>query len=333
MGDFNEEVTKPPISTFFKELNMHNVLHTLFPSSYTSSSHTFNRGHSTIDAIFATQGLAATRGGYLPSHIFDSDHKTIWIDLQLHAVFGNKKLLQPPLNCRRLKNEDPRVVKKFNTLYHTLLLHHNLPQAISHLIQNHSVPLTHAQQQEFERIDQLRVRCILKAERHCRKLKTGNIEFSPTIQHQRNLIRFWKLILKRKQGQKIDTKYLTRWEKRLHITNSFSTPLSEVKHNLNSASKKYKLLKKEHSSLRDEWIEQLAAARAAAGKLDSATELHNLRQKEKIRNAHRQIRWCLQRDSITPPITTVTENTPTHDTWTISRNPHLETTNETPMIS
>ena len=127
MGDFNEDVTKPPISIFFTELQMHNILHTLSPSLFTSSSSTFNRGHTPIDAIFATQRLYASRGGYLPSHVFDSDHKTIWIDLQLNMVFGNNKLSQPPLNCRRLKNEDPRVVKNsthyinhfFNsTIYH-----------------------------------------------------------------------------------------------------------------------------------------------------------------------------------------------------------------------
>ena len=82
--------------------------------------------------------------------------------------------------------------------------------------------------QEYERADSLRTKCLLQAESKCRKLKTGSIEFSPTIQRQRNLLRFWKLLLKRKQGQRIDTKYLTRLEKNLQLSNTFHTPHSEI---------------------------------------------------------------------------------------------------------
>ena len=46
---------------------------------------------------------------------------------------------------------------------------------------------------------------------------------------------------------------------------------------LKTAYRKYKCLKKEHTALRDEWIDQLAAAWAEAGNKDSTTELANLR--------------------------------------------------------
>ena len=307
MGDFNDDINTDPISSFFTSLQMHNVLHTLFPTHYTAAPHTFTRGHSQIDAIFATQGIQALRGGYLPAHYFDSDHAPIWADFHIESIFGNKRPQQTPLHCRRLKNEDPRIVHKFNTTYHNLLTQYKLPHAINQLLSSLSTPLTPQHMAEYERIDSIRVKCLLKAEKTCRKLKTGNIEFSPTVQRQRNLLRFWKLILKRKKGHKIDTKYLTRWEKKLQLSNTFQTTTSEILHNIRTAAASYKCLKREHSTLRDEWIEQLAASRAAAGNHDSSTELRNLRQKEKIRTAHRQIRWCLHQDSITPPITTVTE--------------------------
>ena len=101
--------------------------------------------------------------------------------------------------------------------------------------------------------------------------------------------------------------------KKLQLSNTFQTPSSEIIHNIRSATSTYKCLKKEHSTLRDEWIDQLAAARAAEGNQDSATELRNLRQKEQIRTAHRQIRWCLHHEDNSPPITTVTEVSD-HDT-------------------
>ena len=111
MGDFNDEVNINPISTFFSSLQIHNVIHTLFPTEYQKAPCTFTRGRSTIDAMFATQGVQALRGGYLPPHYFESDHVPIWADFYLETIFGTNRPLQPPLQCRRLKNEDPRVVK------------------------------------------------------------------------------------------------------------------------------------------------------------------------------------------------------------------------------
>ena len=308
MGDFNEDITQPPISTFFHSLNMHNVLHTLFEEQYLQVQTTYGRGTTIIDGIFATHGIRATRGGYLENHRFDSDHRPVWVDLPLQEIFGHNTPPFIPHHCRRLKTEDPRVVSKFNSDYHKLLHQHQLPQALYHLSESIHNTLSTTQQQEYERIDRLRVQCLLQAESKCRKLKTGNVEFSPIVQHQRHLIRFWKLLLKRKNGIKVDTRYLTRWERKLQLKNTFSTPLSVIHSNIKTASKKYLILKKNHSSLRDEWIEQLASAKAQAGQEDSATILQNLRQREKMRQAFRQIRWCLHQDSPTTTITEVTEN-------------------------
>ena len=307
MGDFNEDITLPAITNFFSSLNMHNVLHTLHPSLFNSSIHTHSRGKTIIDGIFASRAIVALKGGLLEDHTFDSDHKPLWVDLSLDAIFGSNNPPFIPPHCRRLKNEDPRVVAKFNLEYAKLLSQNQLPAALTILSHSITTSLNPTQQIEYERIDKIRTKCLLQAEHKCRKLKTGNIEFSPTIQHQRNLIRFWKLIQSRRLGKKVDTKYLSRWERKLNLQNTFHTPLDTIKSNIKTALQQYLLLKKEHSSLRDEWIEQLAAAKAEAGNNNSVSELHNLRQREKMRAAHRQIRWCLHHESTTAPITEVTE--------------------------
>ena len=306
MGDFNGDITSPPLSSFFQSLGLHNLLTSLFPD-LTTAPPTYSRGHATIDGIFATQGVTAMQGGYLDTTLFTTDHTPIWVDLNLKSIFGSSPNIITPLNCRRLKIEDPRVVAKFNKDYHLLLQRHNLHSSLHHLMSTMQSPMTPAHSQEFERIDQLRIKCMLKAESKCRRLKTGNIDFSPVVQHQRDLYRFWSLILKRKQGKKIDTKYLSRWEKKLHLQHTFSTSISNIKLNIASAKSQYMHLKKHHSSLRDEWLEQLAAAKAQQGQKNSVSILHNLRQREKMRQAFRQIRWCLHHETITPPITEVTE--------------------------
>ena len=102
------------------------------------------------------------------------------------------------------------------------------------------------------------------------------------------------------------------------------------------------MLKKEHSALRDEWIEQLAAAKAEAGNTNSITVLKQLRQREKMRRAFRQIKWCLHHGNTTPPITEVTEiiNNTTHshnDKYTVetailkANDRKYRQTNDTPL--
>ena len=49
MGDFNENITHSPISTFFSELGMHNLLFTLFENDYLHSPQTYSRGRNIID--------------------------------------------------------------------------------------------------------------------------------------------------------------------------------------------------------------------------------------------------------------------------------------------
>ena len=235
MGDFNEDTTLRVITSFFTSLGMHNLLHTLHSDLYTSSLHSHSRGKTLIDGIFATQGISVIRGGILEEHKFESDHKLLWVDLSFSSIFGTHNPPFIPPHCRRLKNEDPRVVHKFNSEYSKLLSLHRLPEAINNLNSTINYTLTPQQQTEFERIDSLRTKCLLRAERKCRKLKTGNIEFSPTIQHQRNLIRFWKLILKRRLGQRVDSKYLSRWERKLNLKHTFQTPIAVIKSNIKSA--------------------------------------------------------------------------------------------------
>ena len=74
-------------------------------------------------------------------------------------------------------------------------------------------PLTIAQQQAFEKLDKLRVRLMLKAEKQCRKIKTVGIEFSPKIQQHRDRITLWTNVKSKKLGSKVSLSLLTRLEK------------------------------------------------------------------------------------------------------------------------
>jgi hypothetical protein len=110
-GDFNEDVRGSVISNFFHQLGMKEIIQkqhgNLAPNTYVD-------GSVPIDGIFATGGIEATLSGYT-SYTWGlySDHRLLWVDLDMSTVLGTKSApLWKPL-AHRLKCEDPRLVSKF----------------------------------------------------------------------------------------------------------------------------------------------------------------------------------------------------------------------------
>ena len=307
MGDFNHVVDSDIMTNFMNQHHLHNIHHTLHPTFH-SRIPTHERGSRTIDGIFGSPGITAIRGGFASFKAFPTDHRLLWCDISHHTIFGVPKLIITPHARRRLKCEDPRVVKSFCKRYHKLLQDNHLFSSATRLKTSIQGPLTPEQITEYERIDKLRVKFMLAAEKKCRKFKVGGVEFSPKIQHQRDRISLWKHVLSKKQGGKASLSLLTRLEKRVGISNSLSYPISEIKSELTDAFSKYKSLKKPHngSDLRDEWIESLAAAKAAANNSTLAAELLQQRQREKQRHAFRSIIWATKGTSTDFSISQVT---------------------------
>ena len=193
MGDFNHAVDSREIQQFLTSTQLHNIHQTLNPE-YSSNNPTHDRGSETIDAIFATPGIQATRGGFLEFKTFPTDHRAIWCDISFHSIFGHiPPNITPPMR-RILKCEDPRVVKKFCKVYHQLLEKNRLYEVANKLSRSIKGSLTLEQQNLYEVIDKQRVRCALLAEKKCRKFKMGDVEFPPKMQHQRDRISLWTAV-------------------------------------------------------------------------------------------------------------------------------------------
>ena len=150
--------------------HLHNIHKTLHPSYHTHLP-TYERGTRTIDAIFASPTITATRAGFLSFKTFPTDHRLIWCDIDFNVLFGAPRLTIIPHSRRRLKCEDPRSVDKFCSVYGQLLTSNNLLQAAYALHCTSNNPLTLSQQQEYERIDKLRVKFTLQVEKNAENLK------------------------------------------------------------------------------------------------------------------------------------------------------------------
>lgn len=78
--------------------------------------------------------------------------------------------------------------------------------------------MTQKEEQDFEELDRLRCEGVQQAEHHCRKLKAGQVAFSPPLKLCMNQIKAWSLLQKRSKGGRVSSRYLDRVLKKAGIT-------------------------------------------------------------------------------------------------------------------
>jgi hypothetical protein len=125
-----------------------------------------------IDGTYVSSNLNPIAAGYSAYVEGVGDHRPTWTDFQRKEVFGHDPGPSTKSTARRLKCEDPRVVKKYLKVYDEYLIRHRLYARAARLEESVTVgqPLTKAQIREYEYIDRKRVQGMKLAEKKCRKL-------------------------------------------------------------------------------------------------------------------------------------------------------------------
>ena len=104
-----------------------------------------------------------------------------------------------------------RVVSKWQQVYSSYLEEHKLPQGQFKLDASiRGTTLTNIQMEDYKSIIVLRTIEIQRVEHKCRKLKTGNVPFSPILENDRGEISLWTAVCKKKLGCKASTRNIIR---------------------------------------------------------------------------------------------------------------------------
>jgi hypothetical protein len=107
--------------------------------------------------------------------------------------------------------DDPRIVNSFLQIRKKLMIKDDLLSRLKLLNDNIlDTTITNLQQQELEVLDNLRVTHILQADQKCRKLKMGNVPWSPTLQASINRIRYFRACVSRSQQHKVNSRTLEK---------------------------------------------------------------------------------------------------------------------------
>ena len=219
----------------------------------------------------------------------------MWIDVTYENLYGH--VLPPVLRyaIRRLKLQDPRVVKRFIDLYRTWIEFYELSSRAFALQRYAKYPLSPEHAVEYEWLDHMKIEGLRYADRHCRKLSMGEVPWSPQLQVLRHKLGYWQLVTKKLVGCKISTQLIERTREkglveRVLLREITYTDAWEAER---IAYKTYMAFKQTHSrEARDTFLDELAHAIATEGKMKHASVVKSLKTREYIRHTYRRIRWA-----------------------------------------
>jgi exonuclease III len=184
-GDWNTDVRD---EKFLHQFRNRSLVASITNRHGNRGPETYSGGSKPIDEIFCSTTLQVTSAGYLAHGQSTGDHRSIWVDLTKSSALGNNMQKLPTYNACRLKCQDPRVVSRYNTILEKYLTKHGAYNRLYELYKNFDTPLSNFQQIEYEKLDRLREKGMVLAEKKCRKLRLGQIKWSPILQQAHTTI-------------------------------------------------------------------------------------------------------------------------------------------------
>jgi hypothetical protein len=200
--DGNENMNSGPLAETLSELGLAEAI--IGRHGGNESTVLQNESNTPIDGVWCSVGLHISAGGYLPYEALvpHTNHIALWIDIDYEHILGHNLLPIVRPAMRRLQCQDPRSVKNFISGYKEFAIKgykefaikNNLLARAKALEENACFPLTVEDQLAFEELDRLRCEGVERAEKKCRKLKAGQVAFSPSLKICMNQIKAWSLL-------------------------------------------------------------------------------------------------------------------------------------------
>ena len=188
-------------------------------------------------------------------------------------------ILRPAI--RRLHCKDPRIVTNFLRRYEKFVTQHQLIERVRDLEARSTFPLSEDMQLEYEELAALRCQGVRLAERKCRKLRMGQLCYSPELQQARLSIAVWSLLKERALGLRVSSRLLSRMMKKTKLHYSLKHVGEQlIDDHLEVAHKHYFSIKGSHKELRKTAFDKRAEALAAEGNIQKEQMLKSLRVRE-----------------------------------------------------
>ena len=244
-----------------------------------------------IDSVFVSHKLRHIEaGGWLRFGEGIGDHRAIYFDIPMNLLLGENKFNIVAPQIRRLKCDDPRVVKKYNTLLEKQYNEHNTLQRIETLNSTFHTPMLQEEIIELEKLDRIATDAVLYAEKHCRRLCMGMVPFSDKRQKAGEKIELWKLVIRKKLGCNVSSRIISKLANKNDISKPMKLSMEQCIKHRSEAYKEYNKVKKDADKHRIKFQDKLHDKYESEGNDEMCNAIRAMKLKEETRHTHRRIK-------------------------------------------
>jgi len=232
LADLNGDIRQHEITDFATTCGLSESILSRHPTIPPPA--TFKRGDrpgcSPIDGAWATPGVLIQGAMMCAVQHSPGDHRALIVDVHLLDTIGEPRftVLRPP--ARRLCCNIPGVSDRY--LHHLDNYCHlnNLPHKLDTLFRSaQTADLDrHSFGMAMEKFDKLKADGMRMAEKRCRRLRMGLIQFSPELNQWRLQKELWRLVIRRKLGRRVCATTIRRMATRIQVADPLATSLRDA---------------------------------------------------------------------------------------------------------
>ena len=182
-------------------------------------------------------------------------------------------------------------MRKYNKRLKQLFRKLSLVDQVVLLQERVTRPINDEDASSFERLDAIRIRGMMYAEKRCRKIKMGGVPWTPELTKIRLGIEVWSLVISRLKGCSVGARTILRKKKKAGLEDVDTNVNQEYAlaqiNDLFQLYKEYLTIKVEK---RQHFQHQLATARAKEGNLKVSKEIERMQGTEQQRVSAQRIR-------------------------------------------
>jgi len=182
MGDLNENVMTAKFSERLKKLG---ILNATSQINEENKYRSYERGKNIIDGAWMSCTLLPniTHRGIAPFYtIFESDHRGIYIDLDLKHILDSPPIEFQQLHFRRLQSSIPRRTKAYASIVQRRWKQQNIHEKITHVVKNQSSMNKEEVALLLNKVDTQIREILAHAEKKCTNVSSGAThEWSPKL--------------------------------------------------------------------------------------------------------------------------------------------------------
>jgi len=250
-------------------------------------------GNHAVDGCYVTPDLVIKKAVWPAVHKCPGDHRMPIIEVEYNDCMGENvhKIVRPP--ARRLTCRNKKALKSYNTTLESFFSQHKFTRKLHEVYAMSTTALSPTQQQTMAALETLREEGMLHAEKKCRCLSMGEVDWSPGVQGVRDKLEVWNLVVRLSQGKKINPGRIRRAARKAGIVSPLSCSLAEAIRYLRTTRQEYEKMKPNARALRKDYLYKKAYKQQQNVSESERKQALRLLREERQREAARYLRRAL----------------------------------------